>query len=129
FQNLYGHTSIVNQIPPSRIKYKYQVGDHVRISEERDVFRKGYRQGWSIEIYRIVKRSPRDPVVYKLEDLSGEPLIGSFYEPELQKVSNPTDQEAAQIRQAHARRPGTRGLEYFIRYKGYPDYGNRFPVQ
>jgi hypothetical protein len=123
WQNLYGKR--VRHIPESRIKFKYQLGDFVRISEERDVFRKGYKQGWSREVYRIVKRSPRDPVVYKLEDLGGEPLIGSFYEPELQKVSEPED--AAEVaRVLQARRNNARGLQYFVKYKGYPDYTGIF---
>jgi Integrase core domain len=118
WQNLYGKR--VRYIPPSRIKFKYKLGDYVRISEERGAFRKGYKQGWSHEVYRVVKCSPRDPVVYKLEDLAGDPLIGSFYEPELQKVSPPPPEEvAAALRN---RRNNARDLQYFVKYKGYPDY-------
>jgi hypothetical protein len=106
------------------VTFKYKLGDYVRISEERDVFRKGYKQGWSREVYKVVKQSPRDPVVYKLEDLSGEPLIGSFYEPELQKVSEPQVWEVEEI--FRTRRTDKRGLEYFVKFKGYPDYGNRW---
>jgi len=118
YENLYGKR--IRYIPPSRVRFKYKLGDFVRISEERDVFRKGYRQGWSREVYRVVKCSPRDPVVYKLEDLAGEPLIGSFYEAELQKVAEPSAGEVAEV--LRNRRNNARGLQYFIKYKGYPDY-------
>jgi Integrase core domain len=121
WQNLYGKR--VRHIPPSRIRFKYKLGDYVRISEERDVFRKGYKQGWSREVYRIVKCSPRDPVVYKLEDLGGEPVIGSFYEPELQKVPKPSEQEIQEA--LRNRRNNKRGIEYFVKFKGYPDYKYR----
>jgi hypothetical protein len=124
YENLYGKR--VRHIPPSRVRFKYKLGDFVRISEERDVFRKGYKQGWSREVYRVIKCSPRDPVVYKLEDLAGEPLIGSFYELELQKVSAPATEEIEKA--LRNRRNNARDLQYFVRYKGYPDYQNQSPV-
>jgi len=83
------------------------------------VFRKGYKQGWSKELFIITKVSLRDPVVYKLEDLRGEPLIGSFYEQELQKVATPSVEELEQLKQTV--RVDKRGLDYFVKYKGYPD--------
>jgi Chromo (CHRromatin Organisation MOdifier) domain len=122
WDNLYSKR--VRHIPRSRIKFKYSIGDYVRISEERAVFKKGYTQGWSSEVYRVVKQSPRDPVVYKLEDLSGEPVIGSFYETELQKVVKPESWEIEQI--LKTRRTDKRGLEYYVKFKGYPDYENRW---
>ena len=90
----------------------------MRISEERDVFRKGYRQQWSSEVFRVVKQSPRDPVVYKIEDLRGEPVIGSFYELELQKVSAPEARELeAALKRGRERRE--RPLQYYVEQRGY----------
>lgn len=83
-RNLYGNKFFEDQ---SKKKFKFELGDHVRISKERNIFKKGYRQGWSKQIFRIAKRSARDPVVYKIETLLGEPIAGSLYEIELQKVS------------------------------------------
>jgi hypothetical protein len=111
WRNLYGDR--VRKIPYSRIKFKYRLGDYVRISVERDVFRKGYKQRWTSEVFRVVKQSPRDPVVYKLEDLDGEPIIGSFYEPELQRVSEPTEI------QRRWSKPSDRDLDFYIRRRGY----------
>jgi hypothetical protein len=111
-------------------KFKYEVGDYVRLSEERGVFRKGYKQRWTGEVFRVTKQSPRDPVVYRLEDLKGEPLVGSFYELELQRVSKPEteaiDKQQQQEAPEQRRTPRERGIEYFIKFRGYPDYGNRF---
>jgi transposase InsO family protein len=120
WQNLYGH---IRKKPASRIKFKYQVGDHVRFTEVRDVFRKGYRQGWSKEVYVVDKQSPRDPVVYRLKDLEGEDVIGSFYERELQKVPKPQTWEIEKI---IASRGQERDLEYFVKFKNYPDYRNQW---
>jgi ribosomal protein S17 len=124
WQNLYGKR--VRQKKSTRrrkpVKFKYHIGDYVRLSEERGVFRKGYKQRWTEEVFRVVKQSARDPVVYRLEDLSGEPLIGSFYEFELQKVSKPTTVKPKKTDKRE------RGLEHFVKNRGYPDYDNRWPT-
>jgi transposase InsO family protein len=121
WQNLYGHTAIANPSPVT--KFKYKVGDFVRISEERDVFRKGYRQGWSKEVYVVVKQSPRNPPVYRIHQLNGEPVIGSFYEPELQKVGRPPTYEIERILKTRGEGPRA---EYFVKFKNYPDYNNEW---
>jgi Chromo (CHRromatin Organisation MOdifier) domain len=120
WQNLYGH--LVKK-PASRIKFKYKIGDYVRISETRDVFRKGYRQGWSVEVFVVDKQSPRDPVVYRLKDSKGEDVIGSFYEIELQKVPKPQSWEIEKIIKSRGRE---KDLEYFVKFKNYPDYRNQW---
>ena len=42
-------------------------------------------------MFTIHKVHPSDPSVYRLIDDLGEMLDGTFYEPELQKVSVPAD--------------------------------------
>jgi hypothetical protein len=126
WHNLYGD---MKKIPASRKKFKYGLGDHVRLSEERTAFRKGYKQQWTNEVFKVVKQSLRDPVVYRLESLDGEPVIGSFYEQELQRVVKPETWEIEAILDARRKRMGSRGdrnLEYFVKFKGYPDYNNRW---
>jgi hypothetical protein len=124
------------------VKFKYGVGDYVRISEERGVFRKGYKQRWTEEVFRIVKQSPRDPVVYRLEDLKGEPIIGSFYELEIQRVPKPLaddikrvlqqQQQQQQEKKTYRRKgmiDGEKSLEHFVKFRNYPDYDNRFGLR
>ncbi len=50
------------------------------------MFRKGYEQTFTDEFFTITERTARDPPVYKLVDCAGEPVKGTFYEPELQLV-------------------------------------------
>ena len=52
--------------PKSR-KWKYDVGDRVRISMQRQPFRKGYLGDWSEEIFEISNRLPTVPVTYELK--------------------------------------------------------------
>lgn len=68
-------------------KPKFKVGDKVRITVKKDIFSNKYRRNWTTEIFEIFKIQNTAPVTYKIRDLSGEEIIGSFYELELQKTS------------------------------------------
>lgn len=63
-----------------------KVGDKVRISYVKGVFEKGYEANWSYEVFTISKVLRTNPTTYHLVDETGEPIQGSFYEPELQKT-------------------------------------------
>lgn len=67
-------------------KFKFSVGDFVRLSKIKKTFEKGYTRNFTREIFVVDKIIAKNPVSYKLVDLKGEYLIGSFYEQELQKV-------------------------------------------
>ena len=67
-------------------QFIFQVGDLVRIAQHRATFRKSYESGWTEELFKITERVPRKISMYKIEDLAGELIKGSFYEYELQKV-------------------------------------------
>ena len=75
------------QYPPKPLlKYRYEIGDRVRIAKYKHVFQKGYLPNWTEEVFVIVERNPTNPVTYGLEDLTGEHIKGKFYEQEIQKV-------------------------------------------
>ena len=63
----------------NRKRFKFAVGDNVRISRDKGAFEKGYVQSWSEEYFVVKKRMRRTPHVYVLEDLNGEMLLGVFY--------------------------------------------------
>ena len=68
------------------IKYKFPVGDQVRISKIKRKFEKGYLPNFLKEIFTVSKQIARHPPVYKLKDYDGEELKGTFYDKELQKI-------------------------------------------
>ena len=68
---------------PKSHKWKYRVGDLVRIAVQRRPFKKGYLGEWSREIFEITTRLPTTPVTYELRDLSGEHIKERFYEPKV----------------------------------------------
>ena len=76
WENLYG-----DQKPFTQQPYQFKIGDHVRILSSRVQFRKGYEANWTEELFKIVERVPRNPPVYKVEDLFGEILEELFTVP------------------------------------------------
>ena len=82
WHTLYDNTNSIME----PIKYKFKVGDQVRISKIKRKFEKGYLPNFSKEIFTVSKTVPRNPAVYTLKDYDGEELKGTFYDKELQKV-------------------------------------------
>lgn len=70
-------------------KVKFAVGDSVRISKHRELFKKGYTANWSNEIFKIRKVQFTNPRTYLLGDAQNNDILGGFYEEELQKVKHP----------------------------------------
>ncbi|GFT20814.1 uncharacterized transposon-derived protein F54H12.3 [Trichonephila clavipes] len=83
WENLYGKQNNKKVNKPN-----YRLNDTVRISKEKLLFEKGYEQNWTREIFTIHDIIRRNPIVYKLKDLAGEVIRGTFYEQELQKVTH-----------------------------------------
>lgn len=67
-------------------KFKFSIGDKVRISSLSRVFKKGYLPTMSTEIFTISDTIASKPPTYKLSDLNQVPISGIFYHNELQKV-------------------------------------------
>ena len=83
FQNLYE-----NALYSKPKKAKLRIGDKVRISKyKRKVFDKGYTPNWTEAIFVIHEILNTIPVTYKLVDLLGAAVSGSFYQQELQRTS------------------------------------------
>ena len=93
------------------IKPKFSVGDKVRISKKKKTFEKGYTTRWTEEVFTIVEVQRSRPPTYKITDLNGEEIKGSFYEPELQK----TNQEIFRIEKV-IKRGKKKSL---VKWKGY----------
>lgn len=94
-------------------KSKFKVGDAVRISKYKGTFDKGYTHNWSCEIFKIYKVKVTDPVTYLLEDMKGLPILGGFYEQELQRVKY----EDIYLVERVLRR---RGNKVFVKWLGLP---------
>lgn len=72
-------------------KTKLKCGDYVRLAKPKEVFDKGYKPIWTNEIFVIKQVISHHQPVYRISDLEGTNITGSFYEPELQKVTISTN--------------------------------------
>ena len=99
----------------------YLIGDKVRISIYKRIFEKEASATWSEEIFEISDILMTQPIVYKIKDLSGEELKGTFYKEQLQK----TDQSIYRIDRILRRRQRADGTrEVLVKWMGWPDKFN-----
>jgi hypothetical protein len=54
-------------------KPKFKVGDKIRITVKKYVFRKGYLPRWTVSAIQYT-----DPITYKIKDLNGEEIRRTF---------------------------------------------------
>ena len=90
---------------------KFKVGDHVRISKNKNIFAKGYTPNWSEEVFVVSKIKNTVPWTYIINDLNGEEIIRTFYERGLQK----TNQKEFRIEKVIKRK----GDKFYVKWKGY----------
>ena len=115
WQTLYG------KLVKKKEQYKFKIGDHVRLSKLKRTFEKGYLPNWTTELFRISKRM-KGPK-YKVTDLQGEEIQGTFLEPELQKVTVTKDKLYRVEKVLKRRGKGKRG-KVLVKWEGYPDKFN-----
>jgi len=116
------HTLLYPAIKP-QLKWKFSVGDKVRLLQSKRAFRKGYLPGWTTEIFNVKYRVPTDPPTYKIVDYEGENIIGKFYAEELQKVTKEPDALYDVERIIKSRKRAGK-VEHFVKWVGYPDKFN-----
>ena len=111
WRNLYPDRLKINDLRP-----KFSVGDEVRISKKKTTFEKGSTTRWTEEIFTITRIQNTNPITYKVADLNGEEIKGTFYEPELQK----TNQQIFRIEKVIEKRKD----KSLVKWKGYSDKFN-----
>ena len=107
---------------PELRKPKLKVGDQVRLSMSRMRFRKGYLPGWTNKLFQVARVFRDNPPYYKIKDLGGEWLEGTFYEEELQKIYKKDD--VFQIERILQQRKRKKGVEFLVKWFGYPSSFN-----
>ena len=100
-------------------KWRFDIGQRVKISKRKQAFEKGYLPGWLQEIFIIPKRFPTTPVTYEIKDASDEETKGRFYEPELPLIIKEDNVYDVEKVLKTRRRNGK--IEYYANWKGYPD--------
>ncbi|WAR15444.1 YMD3-like protein [Mya arenaria] len=100
------------QNPKKRVTY-------VRISHLKTVFTRAYDQTYSGEVFRVYTRYHRGILpIYRLQDLQGDDIKGTFYESELQKVHIDADQ-TWKVEKVLKRQGKGRNKQYFLKWMHY----------
>lgn len=114
FMNLYRKLASLETF--ERSSPKFSVGDKVRITKKKKTFEKGYTPRWTEEIFTVSRVQYTDPITYKITDMNGEDIQGTFYEQELQKST----QEIFRVEKTIRRR----GNKCLVKWLGYPESFN-----
>ena len=91
------------------------------------MFEKSYLPNYTEEMFTIYKRFAGQVLVYKLKDDVGEILDGTFYEAELQKVIK--EDAVYRVEKVLRKRKRKGVVEYFVKWKGYPDKFNSWVAE
>ena len=104
----------------SKIKYRFKLGENVRIAKRKEKISSEYKERWSRETYQVVKRKNVYGIpMYEIADVQGEVLSGGFYEGELQSVMEDHKDKLYQIDKIFKRRVVKGVPEVFVSWKGY----------
>ena len=104
--------------------FLYSVGSHVRISHSSKTFERAYDEKWSTEIFVISRRFIRQEIKkYKVQDIEGESVTGSFYEPELQLVKFSEEKEYQIEKEITSVGKGSR-KRTLVKWLGWPEKFN-----
>ena len=95
---------------------KFRTGDRVRLAKLKRHFEKGYTPNWTEEVSVVDQILPIQPVIYKIQDLADEAIVGSFYEQQMQKAT----QSIFRVEKVLRKRKG----QALVKWKGYPDKFN-----
>lgn len=106
-------------------EYIVPLESSVRLVKNRTLFRKGYTQGWTDEVFSVSKILNTRPATYKVVDFSGETIEGTFYKQELQEII-PEDYMIEKI--LKSRKKG-KTKEFFVKWKGYAPSANSWVPQ
>ena len=121
-----------------RKKSAINTGDYVLIAKYKHIFEKGYLPSWTMEYFVVDKIIKRRPPVYKLKDMQGEEILGSFLREEIQKISlqGNLDSEWYPIEKIlntrhigslkRKRGQATRAMEYLVKFEGWPNKFNQW---
>ena len=125
-KNLYGFMWEADTLGKKENKFK--INDYVRISKiHSNLFRKSYKGNWTDEMFKIAEiKNEYGQVTYGVEDLNGKEIMGSFYEPELQKIPETSlDDQYWKIENVVKTKQSTGGKKmYLVKWEGFDDSHN-----
>ena len=90
-------------------RFKFKVGDYVRLSHLRTVFIRAYDETDTGEVFQVSKQYRRGTIpVYRFQGMQAEDIKGTFYQSELQNVDINPDQLLKNWEHYEKQRKGTK---------------------
>jgi len=75
-----------------RSVYKFKVDDRIRITHLKHPVQRDYDQKWTGEVFIVTNRFINQGIpLYRLKDFTNDPISGTFYTQERQKVNKGDD--------------------------------------
>ena len=133
WKHLYIDTLKRNKYSKSKRKplktFKYKRGDLVRLSHLKKVFDRDYQEKWTEEIFKVESRKLRQGIpVYKIVDYVDDPVQGTFYEPELQRVRKDVN-SLFRVENILRKRRRNGRREVFVKWLGWPNKFNSWILE
>ena len=101
-------------------RFRFKVGDHVRITHMRNIFSREYDDRWSGEIFTIANRLWRESTpIYRIKDYNGDYITGTFYSSELQKLDVKGDDTWKVERIVKSKGKG-RNKQHYVKWLHWP---------
>ena len=92
--------------------FRFKIGDYVKIKIHKKPFEKGYIQNWSSDTYIVHEKHATKPVTYRVKQVDGKEILGTYYHHQLQHVAKPALDILSQIEIVRSD-----SNRYFIHYK------------
>lgn len=115
---VYNNIRHSQRVSPKIRRGNVKVGDYVRITKSKNVFAKGYMPNWTEELFKVTSIVERDPTVYRIADLDGDDIEGTFYKQEIQKVLSDEGGVKVIEKIIKQKRKG-KTIQYFVKWRGY----------
>ena len=113
-----------NDVNTTLRRFKYKVGDYVRISHLKTPFTRAYDETFTGEMFKIDKRYRRGDIpVYRLRDMQDDEIKGTFYQSELQKVDIDPDM-LWKVEKILKTRGKGKNKQSLVKWKYYPQKFN-----
>ena len=110
-------------------RYKFKVGDRVKISFLKRQFDREYSEKWSGEVFTVIERKMNQDIpMYKLKDYNNEVIESYFYEPELQ-LAYMNSEVVYKIEKIIKKRKKGNKREVLVKWKGWPERFNSWVLE
>ena len=110
-------------------KLKYKRGDKVQITHSAKTFQRAYDENWTPEIFVICQGFYHQGIKkYRLDNLDGEEIKRTFYEPKLQLVKYNPDRAFTVEREINSVGVGCK-RQILVKWAGWPDKFNSWITQ